>query len=198
MHASSKTAAAAWPALLPTLLLALGLALGLAGNARAADQVLDLNNLVLDNQAGQITVRFGVTAPPGPLREALAEGSTLGLVCTATLERVRGVFFDVDVAEGEYVSELTRDELAQEYVLRLPGVEKPVRSKDLPALLDKAWGSVTMDLGSWGLLMPGQTYTLNLTTSLKRRDVPAWLRYSLFFWSWDVLPETNYQLEFSY
>lgn len=191
MHLTSTRAA---------LLLAVLLALGavLLGTARAADQVLDLNNLVLDNQAGQITVRFGVSAPPAPLREALAEGAGLGLVCTASLERVRGVLPDADVAEGEYISELTRDELAQEYVLRLPGVEKPVRSKDLGALLDKAWGAVTMDLGSWDLLAPGHTYALSLTISLKRRDVPAWLRYSLFFWSWDVLPETNYQLEFSY
>ncbi len=187
-----NTATARWLAVL------LALAVTLAGASAMADQALDLNNLVLDNQAGQITVRFGVSAPPAPLREAMAEGSSLGLVCTATLERVRGVLPDADLAEGEYVSVLGRDELAQEYVLHLPGVEKPVRSKDLPALLDKAWGAVTMDLGSWDLLTPGHSYNLSLTISLKRRDVPAWLRYSLFFWSWDVLPETNYQLEFNY
>jgi len=188
MRVSCKTVAA----------LCLAALLVLAGVASAAAQALDLNNLVLDNQAGQITVRFGVSAPAAPLREALAEGASLGLVCKATLERVRGVLPNSDLVEGEYVSVLERDELAQEYVLRLPGVEKPVRSKDLPALLNKAWGSVTMDLGSWGLLAPGHAYTLSLAISLKRRDVPAWLRYSLFFWSWDVLPETNYQLQFNY
>ncbi len=184
-------------AFLPALLLAAVVFLG-AWPAWGAEQSLDLDNLVLDNQAGEITVRFGVTAPLDPLRKALGEGSRLGLVCKASLERVRGVLPDAGVAQGEYVSELTRDELAQEYVLHLPGVEKPVRSKDLRVLLDKAWGAVTMDLGSWDLLTPGHAYALNLTISLKRMDVPAWLRYSLFFWSWDVLPATNYQLEFNY
>jgi hypothetical protein len=102
------------------------------------------------------------------------------------------------VAGAEYVSRLSRDELAQEYVLHLPGAEKPLRSKDLAPLLDKAWGAVAMDLGSWSLLAPGHDYALRLRISLKRLDVPAWLRYAVFFWSWDVLPETNYQQEFHY
>lgn len=168
--------------------------------ARAQGEGIYLNNLVLDNQAGEITARFGVDVVGlDTVRQALEEeGAVLGLICSANIERKRSLWSDAELASTEYVSRLSKNALSNEYVLVLPGSPEPLRSKELKPLLDKAWGGLTLSLGPWSMLSPGSEYVLNLTIELKRADVPAWLNYMLFFWSWDVFPATTYQLDFMY
>jgi hypothetical protein len=173
------------------------LVLFLAVQAVAAE--MRLSHLVLDNQAGEITARFGIDFMGlEELERALSEGSTLELVCMAEIVRRRSLWMNKGLAEAEFMSTLSRDALAKEYVLRLPGEQEPLRSDKLAPLIDKAWGALVMDLGPWSTLQRGQEYTLGLSVTLRRSEVPAWLRYTLFFWSWEVVPETEYQLDFSY
>jgi hypothetical protein len=169
-------------------------------SAHAQGEGLYLNNLVLDNMAGEVTARFGVDVVGlRKVRRALEdEGAVLGLVCTASIERKRTMWMNAVLANTEYVSRLFKDALSDEYVLHLPGAPEPMRSKELEPMLKKAWDGVTLSLGPWSMLTPGSEYVLNLTIELKRADVPVWLDYTLFFWSWDVFPETSYQLDFIY
>ena len=188
------------PARGAVLAAAVALVLGLllsAGPARA--QGLELVNLALDNRGGNLAVHFGLKAEGlAQVKAALDQGSDLVLRCRADVRRVRTLFFDSRVAGLDFESRLTADGLAQEYGVELPGGGRPLRGKDLGALLDRAWGAVTLDLGPWKALTPGNEYVLRLDVSLKRADVPGWVRVAVFFWSWDVLPAAHYEQEFRF
>lgn len=174
----------------------LGLALLLCA-APVRSQGLELRNLSLDNQAGNLSVQFGLgVSGLEKIKATLAEGAELGLRCRVAVHRKRTLFFDSQVAGLDFESRLTADGLAQEYSVELPGGGKPLKGKDLGVLLDKAWGAVTLDLGPWSALAPGREYALSLSVSLKRLDVPTLIRVAAFFWSWDVAPPTQYELDF--
>ncbi|MDY7002233.1 MAG: DUF4390 domain-containing protein, partial [Thermodesulfobacteriota bacterium] len=178
-------------------MLTLALIFAQAGTALA--QGLDLDNFVLDNQAGRITVRFGVRVFAfDELEEVLSDGSSVGLVCEASVYRKRALWPDSEVAATKLVSLLRKHGLAQDFEVTLSDEKEPLSARELPALLEKAWGEITLDLGLWEALEPGSKYSLQLEISLMRMDVPVWLRYMVFFWSWDVLPSTGYRLDFEY
>ncbi|WP_461211353.1 DUF4390 domain-containing protein [Desulfocurvus sp. DL9XJH121] len=179
-------------AALAGLALCLCAALAVAGD-------MELGGLVLDNEAGDISVRFGVRLTGyESLVQELDAGSSVALRCKAQVHRRKDLWLDKREAVAQVSSVLSKDLLADEYVLTMPGEEAPRRSKILPALLSEAWGAMSVDLGPWKGLEPGNEYTLDLSISMDRTDVPVWLRYVLFFWSFDVYPTVSYQLEFTY
>jgi hypothetical protein len=160
---------------------------------------LELANLTLDNRGGNLSVHFGLKVEGlAAVKAALDQGSELALRCRVDVRRVRTLFFDSRVAGLDFESRLKADGLAQEYSVELPGGGNPLRGKDLETLLVKAWGNVNLDLGPWKALTSGHAYALSLDVSLKRADVPGWIRVAAFFWSWDVLPTTHYEQDFRF
>lgn len=165
----------------------------------ARAQNLELGNLILDNQAGSISVRFGVRLQGIPELEAdLAAGAVMGLRCEADVYLRKSLWRDTRVAGTTLVSPLRKDVLANDYVIELPGEGRTLRDKDLAALLDKAWGRISLDLGPWQTLLPGRDYRLDMRIAMDRLDVPDWLRYVVFFWSFDVSEPVSYRMDFSY
>jgi hypothetical protein len=161
-------------------------------------QSLTLKNLVVDNQAGSIMVRFGVGVDGVQgIVQSLESGATLGLRCQARLVQEH-FWYNAKISSTDFVSLVRWDALTKEYVLELPGREQPLQDKDIQELFNKAWDQLTLDLGSWSALQRGDSYSLRLEIRLSRSDIPAWLRYSLFFWSWDVIQPTTYRLDFTY
>ena len=180
--------------LLPALLAALFL-----WTSVAHAQTLTLSNLVVDNKAGTFTARFGVgVTGVDEIAEVLANGVVLALRCQATLLRKRSYWMDAAVAETTSVSTIRRDAISREFMLRLDGREAPLTGKQLAPLLAQAWGQIQLDLGPWDRLKRGEEYQLRLRLSLDRTEIPDWVRDTVFFWSWDVVPATNYTLEFAY
>ncbi len=188
------------PARAPRLLACLALAACLVLAATAAmAQNLALGNLILDNQAGSISVRFGVRIHGVSELEAdLAAGAVMGLRCEADMYLRKSLWRDTRVAGTTLVSPLRKDVLANDYVIELPGEGRTLRDKDLGALLDKAWGRIALDLGPWETLLPGRDYRLDMRIAMDRLDVPDWLRYVVFFWSFDVSEPVHYRMDFSY
>jgi hypothetical protein len=187
-------------ALLAPVLAALALLLALVLAAQAAPaQSLVLDNLVLSNQAGTIAVRFGLEVDNvEPLRRALKDGGVLGLRCRARLSKHQSYLPDSLVAKAGIMRTLSWDGLTREYVIGQPGQVELLRNGNLASLVGAGWREIAMDLGPWSLLERGASYRLDLSVDLDRADVPLWLRRVLFFWSWDVVPEAKYQLEFTY
>lgn len=165
--------------------------------ARAS--TLQLKNLVLDNQAGAIMARFGIVLQSNSVVEdALLNGGRLKLVCEGRLLEHRSVWMDSVVAGKTYSNKLYYDFLEKMFVLEKEGSDKIFKNKTLNLLLREEWKTMVLDLGPWSTLKRGERYKLRLKVSIDQTDVPSWLRNTLFFWSWDVVPSATYQLDFTY
>ncbi len=180
------------------LAVALATALVLCAGAAQA-QSLALSNLVVDNQAGTLMARFGVAVEgAASLTDQLQAGATLALSCKARLTKAGGLLGGTHISETGMLSRLKFDPLTREYALQLPGRETPLRGASLDELLRSGWGELALDLGSWRQLESGQDYSVSLEIKLSQAEIPSWLKRNLFFWSWDVIPATSYQLHFRY
>lgn len=179
------------------MLLLLGLiALFLPAIAQASS--LQLKNMVLDNQAGSIMARFGIELRADTqVEDALQSGIKLRLVCDAALFEHKNVWMDSKVAGKKCSNKIYFDSLSNEYVLEKPG-DKITKDKSLSILLREEWKSFVLDLGPWSTLQRGERYNLRLKVRLDRTEVPQWLKSTLFFWSWDIVPAATYQLDFTY
>ncbi|WP_243439113.1 DUF4390 domain-containing protein [Fundidesulfovibrio soli] len=182
------------------LLLILFLVSGLAawpGTAHA--QRITLTNLVVDNQEGRVKVRFGLgIKAEEAVHEALTRGEVLALECKAVLGRKRDYVWNKDVARAEMSSELVLHE-GGPYQIVLPSKrQEHYRGRDVALLMKEAWGTLSMDLGEWSQMERGFTYSLSLEIRLVRREVPEWVKNTVFFWNFDLVPPVKYQLDFSY
>ncbi len=160
---------------------------------------LNLKNLVLDNQAGAIMARFGLDLKGDTETEAALEnGIKLKLVCKASLYLHRTMWPDSKIASKIYTDKLSYDSLSKEFILKKSRNNIVLRDKKITLLLQNGWNSIVMDLGPWSSLKRGEQYILKLDVHLDQTDIPQWLKKTLFFWSWDIVPSTTYQLEFTY
>lgn len=162
-------------------------------------EAIALKNMVMDNQAGSITARFGIHINnKDKIQKALQNGINLKLECNGMLYRHKSLWPDIKIGTAFYTNQLYYDSLSNEYVLEQPGRKNPIRDKSLELLLERGWATLVLDLGPWSLLERGVRYQLSLKVKLDQDEVPSWLRYTLFFWSWDVVPSATYQLNFIY
>lgn len=179
------------------LLAACALALLLCSSAGA--QELILKNLVLDNVAGDIQLRFGVELEDlEGVEELLQEGITIRMLSQSSLIRKRKLIWDKTLEQKDIEFEIKKNPLTGTYSLIDSRAQRVMKNEDLPTLIQANWSTLTMSLGSWNSLPQGVAYAMNLRVVLKRANVPVWLKKALFFWSWDVVDQKNYRMDFVY
>ncbi|SMP70894.1 protein of unknown function [Desulfonatronum zhilinae] len=160
--------------------------------------LLALDNLVVDSQAEKIHLRFGLRLEqPEPVAAVLHEGVDLWLEGTARLISKRLFLPNRILHEQIFEHVLEWNPLTQEYELTLPQKEHLVKAKELKDLITEHWREISLEMGEWSMLVPGQAYHMELEVTLDRRDIPVWMRRVLFFWSWEVMTPIRYELEFS-
>jgi hypothetical protein len=181
-----------------TRLLAVGALTLLLVNAAWAQELI-LKNLVLDNVAGDIQLRFGVALQDlDKVEDLLQEGATITMGGESSLIRKRKLFWDKTLKHAEMTFELKKDPLSETYILTDTRTQRVMKNQDLPTLIKANWGTLSMSLGSWDSLPRGVKYAMNLKVVLKRAHVPGWLKTALFFWSWDVVDQKQYRMDFVY
>lgn len=184
--------------LLPLFWLLL-LAGGLTFPSQVRAQDLELKNMALDNVSGSIQLSYGIQVlEVQALEEHLSEGLVLRLQCRAKLIRDRRWWWDALLQEEQQEFQLRTQRLQGKYVLSSKQQDKALKGKDLGQLLQRGWSGMKLRLGKWEQLEPEQDYAVVIKLSLKRSNVPWWLRKALFFWSWDVVPEQKYRMDFKY
>jgi len=191
----SSNFAGTFPARLALLLL---LAFLLAPSGAQAQHLI-LDKLVLDNKSGNVAARFSVHIDDlSRIEEEIADGAELGLIAKVTLSRRRTVWFDATLGTREMGTLLGYDPLSKEFHVSLPDGNRMLRGKGLGPLLEKFWHDAIMEVVPWNSLERGNDYVLDFEMRLARKDVPGWIRTTLFFWSWDVIGSTTYRLDFTY
>lgn len=180
-------------------LLAILLVLTAAFPVCAGAQVVDMTEMVLDNQAGMLRVRFGLAVEEvEPLAEALRDGGEIELRCEATLSAKRTLLWNKSLAEAEIVSRVEFLSLPQEFRVFFPDTDTRLEGPELSALLNEAWENLSLNLGRWSELEQGNSYLVTMRITLTRVETPAWVRSVLFFWSWKAADPVDVVLEFTY
>ena len=162
-------------------------------------KTLSLSAPSIANEGGDLVVRFGVVVEDLPiLKGELDDGLTLRLSCEAALSRDFDYWMDSHITSATFESQISRDALAGEYVMELPGLERPLRNVDLRELLRQGWSDIAVKLGPWETLTRGHTYNLRLTNLIEDAEAPEGLTRYLYFWSWDAGSDSSFQLKFTY
>jgi len=128
------------------------------------------------------------------LRAALRDGASFHLDIHAFLEYPRLMLPNKTLFSSQNRWRVHFDPLTREYLL-IRSQQPPLRKKELRTLLEEALGDLILPLGDAEGLP--RICRAGLTLVLRYADVPPWLRKTLFFWSWDVIPATTFSLEFS-
>ncbi len=182
--------------LFPAILSAT-IALVLVLASQAAGQEITLRNLVVNNKDGAVHLRFGLRARnTEELSRYLEQGTDLRLVCTATMNLERSLWWDRELRRSAKEFLLRYDSLDDVYRFGTDEDSTGERDSDLASLLRSEWQRIDMDLGPWPNEYREENLALHLTVRLARTDVPVWLKRTLFFWSWDVVPVKNYRIRF--
>ncbi|MCF8085789.1 MAG: DUF4390 domain-containing protein [Desulfohalobiaceae bacterium] len=177
--------------------LAISLLLVLLFVSRAAGQELILRNMIVNNDQGVVHLRFGLRARDAEkLSRYLKQGTDLRLVCTAAMDLERNLWLDKELRRSAKQSLLRYDSLDDEYRISMGKNKTSERDSDLSSLLHKEWGRIDMYLGPWPEKYKEENLALHLRVRLIRTDVPVWLKRTLFFWSWNVVPVKNYRIRF--
>jgi hypothetical protein len=108
----------------------------------------------------------------------------------------RNLWWDRELRRSSKNSLLHYDSLNDEYRLRKGKNGSGERNSDLSSLLQSGWGQIDMYLGPWPDEYKEENLALHLSVRLIRADVPVWLKRTLFFWSWNVVPVRNYRIRF--
>ncbi len=162
-------------------------------------QDLVLKNLVLDNVAGEIQLRFGIdTLEAEKLHKYLRDSVTLRLKCEAFLLKDRQLWWDQDLAHDQCIFKIKQNPITQKYSLVDLKTEKEYTESSLESLLKHHITRLRLHLGVWQTLQKGEKYAIKLLVSLKRSGFPGWVKKCLFFWSWDIVPTQKYRMDFTY
>lgn len=161
-------------------------------------QSLEVKDLVLERESGQVQVRFGLEVKGvDELRQILEEGGVFELQCRATLFKKRGVVWDSVMGRSEFLSQINANPLSQSFSVVDAASSKIVQNKNLSELLQDVWKTIALDLGSMGKLEKGHVYRVVLTVGIEQVDVPQWVKRSMFFWSFEAIPKTSVELTFT-
>jgi len=180
-----------------TAILSATIALVLVLASQAAGQEVTLRNLVVNNKDGAVHLRFGLRARnTEELSRYLEQGTDLRLLCTATMNLERSLWWDRELRRSAKEFLLRYDSLDDAYRFGTEENSTEERDSDLASLLRSEWQRIDMDLGPWPNEYREENLALHLTVRLVRTDVPVWLKRTLFFWSWDVVPVKNYRIRF--
>ena len=173
------------------------IALVLVLASQAAGQEVTLRNLVVNNQDGAVHLRFGLRARnTEELSRYLEQGTDLRLVCAATMNLEQSLWWDTELRRSAKEFLLRYDSLDDVYRFGTEEDATGERDSDLASLLRSEWQRIDMVLGPWPNEYKEENLALHLTVRLVRTDVPVWLKRTLFFWSWDVVPVKNYRIRF--
>ncbi len=156
----------------------------------------------IETRTGSIVVRLGISVDNvDGLYEMLKDGASFQLVVDAKLERVRTFWTNVLLSEKQQVSILRHNPLTREFMLYMPGEEKPLLDKNLERLLAATWHKYQVNVGPVGLLRQaeaGSAYQILLNIALRHAEVPPWLAKNYVLWSWNVVDPVNITLPFHF
>ncbi len=161
-------------------------------------QPLDFSSFLIDTQEEYLVAMFSIdTQEFEKIQEALHDGNKISMICTIKLKRHRTLFWNKNIREKTIEVDMEKDLLSEEYMIKFP--DKTFTLKELQEdSFDALFENISIKLASLEELIPEREYRLHIGIRVISRDVPQWIKSTLFFLSWDIVPEVRYEKEFSF
>lgn len=160
---------------------------------------ISITDLGVDNAQGRISVGFSIVVnDPAPLRDALQNGGTYEVLCSAKLYRRRMGLWDLFISEAQYACAISSKTIAREFLIEDHRGVHNVDFSELQPALNRFWSRLSLPMGDWGMIERNRAYQVVLTFKINRANVPGWVSKPLFFVNWDLVPETVYVLDFDF
>lgn len=161
-------------------------------------QTLDFSSFLIDTQEDHLVAMLSIDVEEFEnLQQSLHEGNKLSMICTVNLQRHRNLFWNKNIREKTIEIDMEKDLLSEEYIIKFP--DKTFTLKELQEdSFDELFEGISIKLAPLEELVPGRKYRLQIGIKVISRDVPQWIKATLFFLSWDIIPEVRYEMEFSF
>jgi len=161
-------------------------------------QPLDFSSFLIDTQEDYLVAMFSIDIEEfEKIQKALHDGNKISMICTIKLKRHRTLFWNKNIQEKTIEVDMAKDLLSEEYMIKFP--DKTYTLKKLQEdSFDALFENISIKLAPLEELMPQRDYKLHIGIRVISKDVPQWIKSTLFFLSWDVVPEVRYEKEFSF
>lgn len=156
-------------------------------------------DLGVDNAEGRVSVGFSIVVnDSAPFLQALQNGGVYEVLCTAKLYHRRAGFWDEFLSEASYTCELSSKPIARECLVQDSRGSETIDFSELRNALNRFWSRLSLPMGDWSMIERNRAYRVVLTFKITRTNMPGWVSKPLFFVSWDLVPETVYDLDFDF
>ncbi len=176
--------------------LVMGVFLLHAGNVRA--QTLDFSSFLIDTHKDHLVAVFSIDIQDfEKIRDAMHDGNKMSMHCSIQLYRHRTLFWNKKIHEKTIVIDLEKDLLTGEYLIIFP--DKTYKLQELKEdSFDALFKDMSINLSPLEKITPGRNYRLQIGIRVISRDVPKWIKATLFFLPWDIIKEVKYEMDFSF
>lgn len=159
-----------------------------------------LTNIIVTNTRDDLLVYLNVEgAFSEKIKEAIMSGVPVTFSFFLTLYRIRGLWFDKQIADIKVTHTIKYDNLKKEFhVKRSWGNSKPIITQSFEQAQKLMAEIDSLKILSLGKLEKGKNYQIRTKAELSKLTLPFYLHYVFFFVSlWDF--ETDwYTIDFTY
>lgn len=161
-------------------------------------QTLDFSSFLIDTQEDHLVAMLSIDVEEfEKIQKSLHEGNKISMIFTVKLYRHRTLFWNKNIREKTIEVEMEKDLLSEEYIVKFP--DKTFTLQELQEdSFDALFEDISIKLAPLEELIPGREYRLQVGIRVISRDVPQWIKTTLFFLSWDIVREVSYEMEFSF
>ncbi len=161
-------------------------------------QPLDFSSFLIDTQEDYLVAMFSIDIEEfEKIQEALHDGKKISMICTIRLQRHRTLFWNKNIQEKTIEIGMEKDLLSEEYMIKFPDKTYTLKNMQEDSF-DTIFKNINIKLAPLKELIPERKYRLHIGIRVVNRDVPQWIKSTLFFLSWDVVPQVLYEKEFSF
>ena len=164
-----------------------------------ADGFAILADMGVDNRDGSASIGFNISIEDiAPLLDAMQSGGEFEVTCEAELFRHRPAFWSSFMGKAVYTCQMISNPMARECVVRDQRGTHTFPFNTLRDNLNDFWTGVSLPLVPWEQIERNNLYKVRMTFKILRTNMPQWISKPLFFVTWDLIPETEYELTFEY
>lgn len=175
----------------------LGLLVVLTSVQEAGSSDLDLSDFIVETQDDHLVVRFSIEMDDlEKIKSLLDNGSDIALIYQVKVFKKYSFFPNYLLVSREVEVELEKDLISGSYGIFYPDHTRKTDSLELEDF-NNLFNDVTVSLLPMEKFELQQDYIARFQARVISKNIPVWIKRTLFFWSWDLAESIKYEMEFS-